>query len=165
MAINWKIEKRNIDDLQGYDKNPRKFTDKGLKDLKKSLQNCGDANIITINADNTVLGGHARLTVMKQLGYKEIDVKVPEKQLNEKQVQEVVIRLNANTAGEWDLDKLEADFNVEELNEWGLDISFEQLNFEEEEEEPQLGTEKKILKCPCCGHINEEKAFKNYENS
>ena len=79
MAINWKIEKRNIEDLQGYDKNPRKFTDKGLKDLKKSLQNCGDANIITINADNTVLGGHARLTVMKQLGYKEVDVKVPEK--------------------------------------------------------------------------------------
>lgn len=52
--ITWKIEKRNIDDLQGYDKNPRKFTDKGLKDLKKSLQNCGDANIITINSDNTV---------------------------------------------------------------------------------------------------------------
>lgn len=69
--INWKIEKRNIEELRGYDKNPRKFTDKGLKDLKKSLQNCGDANIITINADNTVLGGHARLTVMKQLGYKD----------------------------------------------------------------------------------------------
>lgn len=132
MAINWKIEKRNIDDLQGYDKNPRKFTDKGLKDLKKSLQNCGDANIITINADNTVLGGHARLTVMKQLGYKEIDVKVPEKQLNEKQVQEVVIRLNANTAGEWDLDKLQADFKLDELQEWGLDIEFETLEEEKE---------------------------------
>ena len=130
--INWQIEKRNIEDLQGYDKNPRKFTDKGLKDLKKSLQNCGDANIITINADNTVLGGHARLTVMKQLGYKEVDVKVPTKQLTDKQVQEVVVRLNANTAGEWDLNKLEADFNLDELQEWGLDIEF---NTEEDPQE------------------------------
>ena len=122
--IKWNIEKRNLDDLKGYDKNPRKFTDKGLKDLEKSLKNCGDANIITINKDNTVLGGHARLTVMKQLGYTEVDVKVPEKKLTEKQCQEVVIRLNANTAGEWDLDKLKADFEIEELQDWGLDVDF-----------------------------------------
>lgn len=139
--INWKIEKRNIDELQGYDKNPRKFTEKGLKDLKKSLQNCGDANIITINADNTVLGGHARLTVMKQLGYKEVDVKVPDEFLNEKQVQEVVVRLNANTAGEWDLDKLQADFNVDELNEWGLDIEFTELEEEKEIVEDEVPEE------------------------
>lgn len=138
--ITWKIEKRNVEDLQGYDKNPRKFTDKGLKDLKKSLQNCGDANIITINADNTVLGGHARLTVMKQLGYTEVDVKVPFELLNEKQVQEVVVRLNANTAGEWDLDKLQADFELDELQEWGLDIEFETLEEEKaivEDEVPE----------------------------
>lgn len=145
--IKWKIEKRNIEDLQGYDKNPRKFTDKGLKDLKKSLQNCGDANIITINADNTVLGGHARLTVMKQLGYTEVDVKVPDILLNEKQVQEIVIRLNANTAGEWDLDKLEADFNVEELNEWGLDIEFtneEEIEIVEDEVPEEVETRAKL---------------------
>lgn len=154
--INWKIEKRNIDDLQGYDKNPRKFTEKGLKDLKKSLQNCGDANIITINTDNTVLGGHARLTVMKQLGYAEVDVKVPEKQLNEKQIQEVVVRLNANTAGEWDLDKLQADFELDELQEWGLD-EFSGLSIEDEAEELNFDDivekQKKEKKCPHCGGV------------
>ena len=124
MSIKWQIEKRNIDELKGYEKNPRKFTDKGLKDLKKSLENCGDANIITINKDNTVLGGHARLTVMKQLGYKEVDVKVPDRLLNDKECQEIVIRLNANTAGEWDFEKLEADFDTEELEDWGLDVDF-----------------------------------------
>ena len=139
--IQWQIEKRNIDDLIGYDKNPRKFTDKGLKDLKKSLQNCGDANIITINADNTVLGGHARLTVMKQLGYETVDVKVPTKQLTEKQVQEVVVRLNANTAGEWDLDKLQADFELDDLQEWGLDIEFESLEEEKEVIEDEVPEE------------------------
>lgn len=122
--ITWQIEKRNIQDLRGYDKNPRRFTEKGLKDLKESLKKCGDANIITINADNTVLGGHARLTVMKQLGYKEVDVKVPNRLLNEQEVKEVVIRLNANTAGEWDMDKLQADFELDDLQEWGLDVEF-----------------------------------------
>lgn len=122
--IKWLIEKRNIDDLKGYDKNPRKFTDKGLKDLKKSLENCGDANIITINKDNTILGGHARVTVMRQLGYKEVDVKVPDRLLTEKECQEVVIRLNANTAGEYDYDKLELYFENEDLTEWGLDVDF-----------------------------------------
>ena len=125
--IKWNIEKRSLDDLKGYDKNPRKFTEKGLKDLEKSLKNCGDANIITINKDNTILGGHARLQVMKQLGYTEVDVKVPEKKLSEKQCEEIVIRLNANTAGEWDLDKLQADFEVEELQDWGLDVNFPEL--------------------------------------
>lgn len=135
--ITWKIEKRNIEELRGYDKNPRKFTEKGLKDLKKSLQKCGDANIITINADNTVLGGHARLTVMKQLGYKEVDVKVPNRLLNEQEVKEVVIRLNANTAGEWDLDKLQADFELNDLEEWGLDIEFPE-NDEQEVKEVEV---------------------------
>ena len=164
MAIKWQVEKRNIDDLKGYEKNPRKFTDKGLKDLKQSLENCGDANIITINKDNTVLGGHARLTVMKQLGYKEVDVKVPDRLLNDKECQEIVIRLNANTAGEWDCEKLEADFDTEELEDWGLDVDFA-IEEETDEEEEDLGVNKTLLKCPVCGHINEEKAFKNYENS
>ena len=84
----WKIEKRNINDLKSYEKNPRKFTKKGLADLKESIKNCGDANIITINADNTVLGGHARLKVMKQLGFKEVDVKVPDRLLNDGEVKE-----------------------------------------------------------------------------
>ena len=132
--ITWQIEKRKIEDLKWYDKNPRKFTKKGLKDLKASLENLGDANIITINADNTVLGGHARLTVMKQLGYTEVDVKVPNRQLDEQEVKEIVIRLNANTAGEWDLDKLQADFDLNDLTEWGLDIEFPELDEQEVKE-------------------------------
>lgn len=124
---NWKIEKRSLQELKGYDKNPRKFTKKGLEDLKQSLKRCGDANIITINADNTVLGGHARLEVMKQLGYKTVDVKVPDKLLNEEEVKEIVIRLNANTAGEWDLEKLAVDFEVSDLEDWGLDLDFTTL--------------------------------------
>lgn len=134
--ITWKIEKRKIDDLKGFKKNPRKFTEKGLKDLKKSLEKLGDANLITINADNTILGGHARIQVMKELGYKEVDVKVPTKMLNEKQCEEVVIRLNADNAGEWDLEKLQSEFNIEELDDWGLPLDFEKDMFNTQPQMP-----------------------------
>ena len=122
--MQWTIEKRNINDLKSYEKNPRKFTKKGLADLKESIKNCGDANILTINADNTILGGHARLKVMKQLGFKEVDVKVPDRLLNEQEVKEVVVRLNANTAGDWDIEKLNSFFDCDKLKDWGLDIDF-----------------------------------------
>jgi len=64
---------------------------------------------------------------MKQLGYKTVDVKVPDKLLNEEEVKEIVIRLNANTAGEWDLEKLAVDFEVSDLEDWGLDLDFTTL--------------------------------------
>ena len=161
--IIWKVEKRNIDDLIGYDKNPRKFTEKGLKDLKKSLLNCGDANIITINADNTVLGGHARLTVMKQLDYKEVDVKVPDRQLTEPEVKEIVIRLNANTAGEWDLDKLEANFELDDLTDWGLDVEFGGEPTEPKDISDDLKESYEVV-CECNSEEEQEELFNKLVN-
>lgn len=152
--ITWTIEKRQLKDLKGYSKNPRKFTEKGLADLKKSLESLGDANIITINKDNTILGGHARLEVMRQLGYEEIDVKVPNEQLNENQVKEIVIRLNANTAGEWDFEILNTDFDLSDLSEWGLELqSVSDMDFNEFfEDKPETEEKKKkTIICPECG--------------
>lgn len=163
MPIKWFIEKRKIDELKGYNKNPRKFTDKGLKDLKKSLENCGDANIITINKDNTVLGGHARLTVMKQLGYKEVDVKVPDRLLNDKECQEIVIRLNANTAGEWDFEKLETDFDTEELEDWGLDVDFNVEPTEPKDISDELKESYEVV-CECNSEAEQEELFNKLVN-
>ena len=151
--IEWKIKKEKLENLKFHELNPRKFTEKGLKDLKQSIKNCGDANIITINADNTVLGGHARLTVMKEMGITEVDVKYPTELLSEEQCKEVLIRLNANNAGEWDFEKLEADFDLENLAEWGLGISpVEDIDiesfFSEEEKKEKLP---KTVICPECG--------------
>lgn len=143
--IKWNIEKRKIDDLKPFENNPRNFTEKGLKDLKKSIESNGDANIITINADNTVLGGHARLKVMQQMGIKEVDVKCPETQLSDKQAEEIVIRLNANTAGEWDLQKLQADFDLDELTEWGLDVAYPAYeNLMKNEDLQEYNTDKRL---------------------
>jgi hypothetical protein len=122
MKISWNLEKRNINDLIPHEKNPRIFTEKGLKDLEKSFKKIGMAQPININQDGTILSGHARITKLKELGETEIDVYVPSKALSEKEQEEVLIRMNANTAGQWDYDKLANEFELPELNEWGLEI-------------------------------------------
>lgn len=70
---------------------------------------------------------------MKQIGVSTVDVKVPERLLNEDECKEIVIRLNANTAGEWDLEKLALDFDCDLLSDWGLDVKLPSISAEVQE--------------------------------
>lgn len=162
--IEWHLEKRFLNELIPHAKNPRIFTDKGLKDLDKSIDKIGMAQPININTDGTILSGHARLLTLKNKGVKEVDVYVPSRELTEKEQEEVLIRMNANNAGEWDFDKLANEWEQLELEDWGLDLNFPAPGLELEDEEPEevSETQKKLLKCPCCGHVNEAKAFTTY---
>lgn len=119
--IIWKVEKRKIEELKPHSKNPRIFTEKGMKDLKNSIDSIGFAQPININQDGTILSGHARLKTLELQGIKEVDVYVPDRLLTPKQ-EEVLVRMNANTAGQWDWDLLANNFELEEINEWGLEV-------------------------------------------
>ena len=86
--------------------NPRKKLkpgDKEYEKIKNSIEEFGFADPLVVNADMTIVGGHQRLSVAKDLGYTEVpcavvDVdKVREKALN--------IALNKVT-GAWDNDLL-----------------------------------------------------------
>jgi len=122
MKINWKTEQRDIKDLKPNDKNPRYFTEKGISDLSKSLDKFGVADPIIINTDNKIIGGHARIKVLQMQGVKSVDVRVPDKLLTDKQAEELLIRLNANIAGDWNFDILANDFEIEDLKDWGVAI-------------------------------------------
>ena len=121
-TITWQIEKRKLSDLKPHAKNPRQFTEKGMKDLEKSINSIGFMQPININQDGTILSGHARAMKLKEMGETEVDVYVPSSALSLKQEEEVLIRANANTAGVWDFDKLANEFELPELTEWGLEI-------------------------------------------
>lgn len=125
MKIKWKLEKRKLKDLFGYHKNPRKFTEKGLKDLEKSIKTIGMAQPININIENVILSGHARVLKLKEMGVEEVDCYVPNRKLTKKEEEEIVVRMNANIAGEWNFEILENDFQLEELEDWGMgDLDF-----------------------------------------
>jgi DNA modification methylase len=101
----WENKRISIDQLKPAAYNPRTATEKQFTDVSKSLEKFDLASPIVINRNNTVIGGHLRLQVLKKRGITEVDVRVPSRQLSDEEEKELNIRLNKNT-GEWDYDLL-----------------------------------------------------------
>jgi len=131
------IEKKKISDLIPAPYNPRQSTAKQEKHLKESLQKFGLVEPIIFNKQTGyIVGGHFRVRELKKLGINEIECVIVD--LNEADEKELNIRLNANT-GSWDWDTLANDWEVVDLEAWGLDIpqfdTVEELEASEEKEE------------------------------
>jgi DNA modification methylase len=121
MSIKWHTEKRKLADLIPAAYNPRKLSDEQRNQLYRSLHKFGYVETIDINTDNTVIGGHQRLKVLADLGYDEIEVRVPERKLTKKEEKELNLRLNKNL-GEFDYDLLgNGEFEIELLEDVGFD--------------------------------------------
>ena len=127
--ITWNIETKKLKNLIPHKNNPRNFTEKGMKDLENSINSIGFMQPININQNGTILSGHARVLKLKEMGEQEVDVYIPNRLLTPKQEEEVLIRANANTAGKWDWDLLGNDFDLGELDDWGLEVP--DVNIEE----------------------------------
>jgi len=114
------IEKKQIADLIPAPYNPRQSTAKQEKHLKESLEKFGLVEPIIFNKQTGyIVGGHFRVRELKKLGIKEIECVIVD--LNEADEKELNIRLNANT-GSWDWDTLANDWDVVDLEAWGLEI-------------------------------------------
>ena len=110
-----------ISELSPAKYNPRKnldTEDPEYQRIKKSIEEFGYVDPIIVNSDYTVIGGHQRLKVLKEMGQAQIDVvvvdlpKTKEKALN--------VALN-KIAGEWDMTQL--SIVLSELKEEDFDIS------------------------------------------
>ena len=120
MMIRWTIQKNNIVDLVAYEKNPRILTEKQQRNLSDSLDKFGLIDKPVVNIDNTIIGGHQRIEVLRLKGTTEIECWIPDRQLDEKEVEELNIRLNRNN-GDWDYDILANTFDIGDLLTWGFD--------------------------------------------
>jgi ParB-like chromosome segregation protein Spo0J len=67
-----------------------------------------------------ILGGNMRFRACKEAGLKQVPVIVADN-LTEDQQREFLIKDNVS-GGEWDWDLLANEWDVEQLEEWGLDI-------------------------------------------
>ena len=118
-----------IEKLKPANYNPRKDLkpeDEEYQKIKKSILEFGYVDPIIANADMTVIGGHQRLKVLKDLGYKEIECIVVDLDKNKEKA--LNIALNKIT-GEWDNQKLE-DLLLE-LKEADFDLSTTGFTFDE----------------------------------
>jgi len=116
------FKRLKIDRLVPAGYNPRKKLkpgDKEYEKIKNSITEFGYVEPVIVNEDMTIIGGHQRVTVLKDLGYEEIDCivvsvdKQKEKALN--------IALNKIT-GEWNKELL-ADL-IKDLQDSDFDIAF-----------------------------------------
>jgi DNA modification methylase len=142
------IEKKKISDLIPAPYNPRQSTAKQEKHLKESLEKFGLVEPIIFNKQTGyIVGGHFRVRELKKLGINEIECVIVD--LNEADEKELNIRLNANTGG-WDWDTLANDWEVVDLEAWGLEIpqfdTVEELEASEDDYEvPEGGIETDIV--------------------
>lgn len=137
-----KVSLFNVKDLKPAKYNPRKDLkpgDKEYEKIKNSINVFGYVEPIIINSDNTIIGGHQRLKVLKDLGYTEVEcVQVD---IDKDQEKALNIALN-KISGEWDFEALEsllhelrdADFDIELT---GFDLDEISGILEGEENEPQ----------------------------
>src|SRR3990167_5368601 len=134
----------DINELKPATYNPRKWSEEAIHGLKESIGEFGLVDPIIVNGaekrKNIVIGGHFRLKVARDLGFKKIPVvylNIPD----ESKEKELNLRLNKNL-GDWDW-KLLADFDENILSEIGftseelddifeIDITPEQFDLEKE---------------------------------
>lgn len=123
------IQKINIEKLKAAEYNPRKDLkpeDEEYQKIKRSILEFGYVAPIIVNADMTVIGGHQRLKVLKELGYEEVECNIVD--LDKTKEKALNIALNKIT-GEWDNSKLEE--LLAELKETDIDMDMTGFTFDE----------------------------------
>ena len=103
--------------------NPRIIKDIKFKKLVNSIKEFPEMlekRPIVVDENYMVLGGNMRTKACKQAGLKEVWVDIAKDWSNE-QKEEFIIKDNSGF-GEWDWDMLANEWDVDKLNDWGLDL-------------------------------------------
>ena len=172
--IRKRLDEMKVSDLKANPKNPRIIKDDKFKKLVKSLQEFPEMMekrpmVCVTDVDGKLfpLGGNMRLKALQELKYKEIPdewVMLADEWTEEKR-QEFVVKDNL-AMGEWDWEALNADWDLEQLEDWGLkvfDVELFDGNIDDFFEENDKQAKEKELLCPHCGknvYESEEKEEK-----
>jgi DNA modification methylase len=133
--MNWYLEK--ITKVKSNPNNPRLIKDDKFHKLVNSIKEFPkmlEIRPIVVNDDMIVLGGNMRLKACKEAGLKEVPV-IKASDLTEEEQRQFIIKDNVS-GGEWDWDMLANEWDIEQLDEWGLDVPvFPQVELEAEEDD------------------------------
>lgn len=135
--------KNNTGQVEGLPKNPRLMRDEKFAKLKKSLED--DPEMMQLreviaydnNGELVVICGNMRLRALKDLGIKEVPVKVLPTDTPVEKLKAYTIKDNV-PFGEHDWSDLANEWDADLLADWGVDVpiqDFEQTDAEIEKEE------------------------------
>jgi hypothetical protein len=135
--------------------NPRIIKDEKFDKLVKSLQEFPEMMekrpmVCVTDVDGKIypLGGNMRLKALQTIGIKEIPdnwVTMADEWPQDKRL-EFVIKDNVGF-GEWDWEELHADWDVEKLDEWGLDLPIDK-KIDKLEDDEELEFEQSVQLTP-----------------
>jgi len=137
-----------INEIKPNPNNPRIIKDHKFKQLIKSIQDFPqmlELRPIVIDENNMVLGGNMRLKACIEAGMTDVPV-IHANNLSEAQKKEFIVKDNVGY-GEWEWDALANEWNIEDLDNWGLDIpAFANNDIDQPKDNAVGGTT-----CPNCG--------------
>lgn len=133
--INNEVKYRYLSELTELEGNPRTITKDKMNKLVESIKANGDyfeARPI-ICSDRTgklvILAGNQRYKAAKIAGIEEVPVIILHG-LTEEKEREIIIRDNVEL-GEWDMDILANEWEVEDLKGWGVDINWDDVPYDD----------------------------------
>ena len=138
-----------IKDLKQDKRNYRKHNQQNLDLIKKSVSEVGLGRSVVIDNENEIVCGNGLVSTLdKNTPIKLIETDGSElvvvkrtdlKTDDEKRKQLAIMDNSTSDSSEFDLDSLQADFDVEQLQDWGLDVEFDSLEEQEiiEDEVPE----------------------------
>jgi len=130
--------------------NPRVIKDHKFRKLVKSIREFPEMlnmRPIVVDEEMVVLGGNMRLRACREAGLKEVPI-IKASNLTEQQKKEFVIKDNSSF-GEWDWDLLANEWDIQDLDQWGLDIP---ASYFDDDKEPEF--DKDILDQQLDTYIN-----------
>lgn len=117
------MERVDIRQVRPNPDNPRFIKGDKFEKLVKSIREFPqmlELRPIVVNKDMIVLGGNMRLKACEEAGIEQVPIIFADN-LTEEQQKEFIIKDNSSF-GEWDWDLLANEWDVELLDDWGLDI-------------------------------------------
>jgi ParB-like chromosome segregation protein Spo0J len=145
-----------LSEIKNNPNNPRVCKDDKYKKLKKSIEEFPKMlklRPMVVNEEMVVLGGNMRLKALKELGYKEIPdewVKNASELTEEEQKRFIIVDNVGFGDNDWDV--LQSEWDVSELEDWGLEVrDFESIPEFENDSDANGESKDEICICPKCG--------------
>ncbi len=117
------MERVDIRQVRSNPDNPRFIKGDKFEKLVKSIREFPqmlELRPIVVNKDMIVLGGNMRLKACEEAGIEQVPIIFADN-LTEEQQKEFIIKDNSSF-GEWDWDLLANEWDVDMLNDWGIDV-------------------------------------------
>ena len=150
------MKKVNINTIRMNKNNPRIIRDEKYRKLLKSIQEfpemlekrplvCETA----LDGKYVVLGGNMRLKACNEAGMEMIPIELADDWSTE-QKRQFIVKDNVGY-GDWDFSLLSSEYELQELEEWGLDMPNNDYSEKNKEIDIEQMNEDLHNECPKCG--------------